>query len=136
MSDVTIILERLNQGDASAMQELVSLVYEELRGRAAWCADPNGQTLQATALVHEAFMRLLGNGSTAWRDSKHFYHAAAEVMRQIVMNHVRAKGTLNAAEIGNASRFATSPCRSRTTTWIGKRLDTALAELKQIDAAT
>src|SRR5258707_917257 len=92
MSDVTIILERLNQGDASAMEELVPLVYEELRGRAAWCADPNGQTLQATALVHEAFIRLLGDGSSAWQNSAHFYNAAAEVMRQMVFNHVRDKG--------------------------------------------
>jgi RNA polymerase sigma factor (TIGR02999 family) len=134
MSDVTIILERLNQGDASAMEELVPLVYEELRGRAAWCADPNGQTLQKTALVHEAFIKMLGDGSTAWKDSKHFYHAAAEVMRQIVINHARDKRAQKRGGDRERVNLSDIPAEERDDSMDWEALDRALKELKQRDA--
>ena len=135
MSDVTVILERLNQGDSSAMQELVPLVYQELRGRALWCADPNGQTLQPTALVHEAFIRLLGDGSTAWKGSQHFYNAAAEVMRQIVLNHVRSKGTLKRGGDRQRVKLHDLPAaRAPDNDVDWEALDMALQELKQMDA--
>jgi RNA polymerase sigma factor (TIGR02999 family) len=134
MSDVTVILQRLNQGDASAMQELVPLVYQELRRRAAWCADPNGQTLQGTALVHEAFIKMLGDGSSDWKDSKHFYHAAAEVMRQIVFNHVRDKRTKKRGGDRERVKLSDVPIEERDDNVDWEALDRALEELKQRDA--
>jgi RNA polymerase sigma factor (TIGR02999 family) len=85
VSDVTLILNRLQQGDAKAAEELLPLVYDELRKLAAMkmAAQPPGQTLQATALVHEAYLKLVGSERTHWQDRRHFFAAAAEAMRHI-----------------------------------------------------
>jgi RNA polymerase sigma-70 factor (ECF subfamily) len=90
--EVTLVLERLNAGDAAAFNDLVPLVYHELRFRAAryLATRHNGHTLQPTALVHEAFLRMAGPKAT-WKSSRHFYNALAEVMRQVLANHARAK---------------------------------------------
>ena len=86
MSDVTRILSAIEQGDEKATNELLPLVYEELRLLAAQklSHEQPGQTLQATALVHEAYIRLLGNESESWDSRNHFF-AAAEAMRQIII---------------------------------------------------
>src|SRR5262245_42996191 len=94
MNDVTQILSRIEQGDAGASEELLPLVYEELRRLAAQrLAHENpGQTLQATALVHEAYLRLVDdNPSQGWNGRGHFFGAAAEAMRRILVERARQK---------------------------------------------
>jgi RNA polymerase sigma factor (TIGR02999 family) len=93
MSDVTRILNAIEQGDAKATDELLPLVYEELRILAAQklSHEPPGQTLQATALVHEAYLRLVGDDPQYWKSRGHFFGAAAEAMRRILVDHARQK---------------------------------------------
>ena len=93
MNEVTHIFDRVQQGDPKAAEELLPLVYEELRKLAAHkmaCEAP-GQTLQATALVHEAWLRLGGDRQTPWRSRAHFFAAAAEAMRRILVDRARLK---------------------------------------------
>ena len=96
VSDVTHILNAIEQGDARAADELLPLVYEELRSLAArrLSHESPGQTLQATALVHEAYLRLMGNESHTWQGRAHFFAAAAEAMRRILVENARRKGRL------------------------------------------
>jgi len=91
MSDVTRILNAIEQGDAKATEELLPLVYEELRLLAAQrlSHEPPGQTLQATALVHEAYLRLVGDEPRGWENRGHFFAAAAEAMRRILVERAR-----------------------------------------------
>jgi RNA polymerase sigma factor (TIGR02999 family) len=93
MSDVTRILERAEQGDGKAADELLPLVYEELRKLAAhkMANEMPGQTLQPTALVHEAYLRLIGGGQEHWSGRGHFFAAAAEAMRRILVENARRK---------------------------------------------
>ncbi len=95
MSDVTRILNAIEQGDAKATDELLPLVYEELRLLAAQklSHEPPGQTLQATALVHEAYIRLVGDEPQSWNSRGHFFAAAAEAMRRILVENARRKGS-------------------------------------------
>jgi RNA polymerase sigma factor (TIGR02999 family) len=95
MSQITRILDRAQQGEAQAAEELLPLVYQELRGLAAskLAQQPPGQTLQATALVHEAFLRLTGGTRDRWQDRSHFFRAAAEAMRCILIENARRKST-------------------------------------------
>jgi len=95
MSDVTQLLSRLGSGDPSASAELLPMIYDELRKLAAarLAQERPGQTLQATALVHEAYVRLVGaNGSDLWDSRGHFFAAAAEAMRRILVEAARRKG--------------------------------------------
>lgn len=96
MSDVTRILNAIERGDARATDELLPLVYEELRLLAAQklSHEPPGQTLQATALVHEAYLRLVGDTPQGWDGRGHFFAAAAEAMRRILVENARRKRTL------------------------------------------
>jgi RNA polymerase sigma factor (TIGR02999 family) len=97
MSDVTRILERVEQGDPKAGDELLPLVYGELRKLAAakMAQEKPGQTLQATALVHEAWLRLAGpDEQKAWNSRGHFFGAAAEAMRRILVESARRKARL------------------------------------------
>jgi RNA polymerase sigma factor (TIGR02999 family) len=93
MSEITQLLADLGQGDAAAKAELLPLVYEELRciARSRMAHEHVGHTLQATALVHEAYLRLLGNQSPRYEDRAHFFAAAAEAMRRILIEHARRK---------------------------------------------
>jgi RNA polymerase sigma factor (TIGR02999 family) len=93
MSDVTRILSAIERGDAKATDELLPLVYEELRLLAAQklSHEPPGQTLQATALVHEAYLRLVGVEEQSWHNKGHFFKAAAEAMRRILVDNARRK---------------------------------------------
>jgi len=93
MSDVTQILTSIEQGDPKAAEELLPLVYQELRRLAAnkMAAQAAGQTLQATALVHEAYLRLVGSGDHSWDSRGHFFAAAAEAMRHILVDRARRK---------------------------------------------
>jgi RNA polymerase sigma factor (TIGR02999 family) len=91
MSDVTRILEQIERGDPHAAQELLPLVYDELRKLAAqkMVQEGPGQTLQATALVHEAYLRLVGTEGRGWNSRGHFFAAAAEAMRRILIERAR-----------------------------------------------
>src|SRR3954471_3933333 len=99
MSDVTRILSQIEQGNPRAAEQLLPLVYDELRRlAAARLAHENpGQTLQATALVHEAYLRLVGTGECEppqWNSRGHFFAAAAEAMRRILVEQARRKGRI------------------------------------------
>src|SRR5688572_25290319 len=96
MSDVTHLLDRVQQGDPKAAEEFLPLVYEELRRLAAsrMAQEKPGQTLQATALVHEAWLRLAGSDQQQWRGRSHFFGAAAEAMRRILIDKARRKASL------------------------------------------
>lgn len=93
MSDVTQILEGLARGDPSAADELLPLLYDQLRALAAqkMANEAPGQTLQPTALVHEAWLRLAGSGQKHWNGRGHFFGAAAEAMRRILVERARKK---------------------------------------------
>jgi RNA polymerase sigma factor (TIGR02999 family) len=97
MNDVTQILSRIESGDPTASAELLPLVYNELRKLAAAriAREKPGQTLQATALVHEAYLRLVdGSKIRQWENRGHFFAAAAEAMRRILVEHARHKQSL------------------------------------------
>jgi RNA polymerase sigma factor (TIGR02999 family) len=94
MTDVTLILSAIERGDPNAAEQLLPLVYEELRRLAAQklAQEKPGQTLQATALVHEAYLRLVGNGAEPhWNSRGHFFAAAAEAMRRILIGNARRR---------------------------------------------
>jgi RNA polymerase sigma factor (TIGR02999 family) len=93
VNDVTHILNELPANDPSAAAQLLPLVYEELRklARSRMSNEAPGHTLQATALVHEAYLRLVGNESSAWANRAHFFAAAAEAMRRILIDHARRR---------------------------------------------
>jgi len=96
MSDVTRILNAIEQGDTRAVDKLLPAVYDELRRLAAWklSQERPGQTLQATALVHEAYIRLVGSEAQSWKSRTHFFSAAAEAMRRILIENARRKQRL------------------------------------------
>ena len=105
MTDVTQILNAIEQGDPSASEKLLPLVYKELRVLASQrlTNEKPGQTLQATALVHEAYLRLVGNqNDQSWDNRGHFFAAAAEAMRRILVDIARRKQSLR--EGGNRNR--------------------------------
>jgi RNA polymerase sigma factor (TIGR02999 family) len=110
MSDVTRILSQIEQGDPSAAEQLLPLVYDELRKLAALklAQEKPGQTLQATALVHDAYIRLVDvEKAQHWNSRGHFFGAAAEAIRRILVEHARAKksakqgGQHKRIELGN-----------------------------------
>jgi len=103
VSDVTRILEAAQQGDPTAADQLLPLVYEELRRLAAhkMSNEALGHTLQPTALVHEAWLRLVGNQNQKWDGRAHFFAAAAEAMRRILVERARRK---NAARHGGGQQ--------------------------------
>lgn len=96
MSELTQILEAVQQGDSKAAEELLPLVYEELRRLAAhkMAAERSEHTLQPTALVHEAWLRLVGNEASRFDNRSHFFAAAAEAMRRILVESARRKARL------------------------------------------
>jgi RNA polymerase sigma factor (TIGR02999 family) len=96
VTELTVILQRLEQGDPHAANELLPVVYEELRKLAAqkMARESPGQTLQATALVHEAWLRLGGDDQPTWENRGHFFAAAAEAMRRILIDNARRKNSL------------------------------------------
>src|SRR5947209_13169821 len=98
MSEVSLILAAVERGEAHAAEELLPLVYEELRKLAAQrlAGENPGQTLQATALVHEAYVRLVGDAADHWDGCGHFFAAAAEAMRRILIDRARRKASRKA----------------------------------------
>ena len=96
MSDLTQLLDAIDAGDPKAADQLLPLVYDELRRLAAskMAKEKPGQTLQATALVHEAWLKLAGSNHQQWRGRSHFFGAAAEAMRRILIDKARQKASL------------------------------------------
>ncbi len=96
MSAVTHILDAIEQGNSQAADQLLPLVYQELRKLAAhkMASESPGQTLQPTALVHEAWLKLVGQENRKWHDWNHFFAAAAEAMRRILVDNARRKRSL------------------------------------------
>lgn len=117
MSEVTRILNAIAQGDTPAAGELLPIVYEELRCLAAhkMAGEASGHTLQPTALVHEAWLRLVGSKEQNWQNRSHFFGAAAEAMRRILVDHARRKQSLKRGggavleEMNEAALVLTSP---------------------------
>ena len=105
MTDVTRILNAIEQGDAQATEKLLPLVYDELRLLAAkkMSQETPGQTLQATALVHEVYLRLVEAKDQSWHSRSHFFNAAAEVMRRILVENARRKQRIKRG--GNRQRL-------------------------------
>jgi len=95
MSDATVMLAAIEAGDAKAAERLLILVYDELRRLAAskLAQEAPGQTLQPTALVHEAWLRLVGAQTPSFKDREHFFRASAEAMRRILIDRARRKHT-------------------------------------------
>src|SRR5262245_22337210 len=91
---VTQILDAVHHGDGKARDQLFQLVYQELRGMASaqLAREPGGRTLQPTALVHEAYMRLFTEAAPHFESRRHFFGAAARAMRQILVDGARKKG--------------------------------------------
>jgi RNA polymerase sigma factor (TIGR02999 family) len=117
--EVTVILNRAGNGDPNAANELLPLVYEELRKLAlARMAreSPGGQTLQATALVHEAWLRLGADSQPAWQNRAHFFAAAAEAMRRILIDGARRRhanrhgGGLRRLDVDDPALEISAPC--------------------------
>jgi RNA polymerase sigma factor (TIGR02999 family) len=95
MSDATVMLAAIEAGDSKAAEQLLVLVYDELRRVAAskLAQEAPGQTLQPTALVHEAWLRLVGDQNPSFKDRTHFFRASAEAMRHILIDRARRKKT-------------------------------------------
>jgi RNA polymerase sigma factor (TIGR02999 family) len=95
MNDATVMLAAIEAGDPKAAEQLLVLVYDELRRVAAskLAQEAPGQTLQPTALVHEAWLRLVGNQNPAFKNRTHFFRASAEAMRHILIDRARRKQT-------------------------------------------
>src|ERR1043165_10049525 len=96
MSDATLLLTGVGQGDPTAAEQLLNLLYDELRRLASskMARETPGQTLQPTALVHEAWLRLVGSKSPRFENRAHFFSAAAEAMRRILIDRARRKLTM------------------------------------------
>jgi RNA polymerase sigma factor (TIGR02999 family) len=137
MSEVTRLLEELDRGEPKAAEELLPLVYEELRRLAhqKMASQPPRQTIQATALVHEAFIKLAGDQHRRWHGRRHFYATAAEAMRQILIDRARKKrrqrhgGDQERVDLDEADIAA--PASSDDDTLLA--LDEAIAELEARD---
>jgi len=96
MSEITLLLDAITRGESHTCDELLPLVYDELRRLAAarMAQESAGQTLQPTALVHEAWLRLVGEGDRTWENRAHFFGAAAEAMKRILIERARRKSRL------------------------------------------
>jgi RNA polymerase sigma factor (TIGR02999 family) len=136
MRDVTRILSAIEQGDSSAAEQLLPLVYDELRQLAAQklAHEKPGQTLEATALVHEAYLRLVDvDKAQHWNSRGHFFVAAAEAMRRILVENARRKKRIkHGGDLGRVEiEMAELPTRMSSNELIA--LDEALEKLKQHD---
>ncbi len=96
MAEITQVLQAIGRGESGASEKLLPLVYDDLRRHAAarMAAEAPGQTLQPTALVHEAWLRVAGSGDHLWQNRAHFFGAAAEAMRRILIENARRKSRL------------------------------------------
>ncbi len=136
MQNITIFLERLSEGDEQAAEKLLEVVYAELRklAQAKLAQEAPGHTLQPTALVHEAWMRLVGDERGDWKSRRYFFGACAEAMRRILVESARRKASLKRG--GDRERVElVEPSDERSATSLDLlALDEALAKLMREDA--
>src|SRR5262252_6793185 len=131
--DMTLLLVRWADGDQQALEDLTPLVYKELRRLAASYLrkERKGHTLRPTALVHEAYLRLVNQSNPRWEDRSHFYGVAARLMRQILVEHARRKQAIKrearTVSLENALTFHQERGRDLVA------LDNALAALEKFD---
>ena len=134
-SEVTGLLRRVSEGDAAARERLFTMVYDELRhlARRAMKSERQAHTLQATALVHEAFIRLADEKCIKWEDRQHFFRVAAQTMRHILVDHARS---LRAAKRAGGHRTDLTANLALTEQNVDDILavDEALARLELLDA--
>jgi RNA polymerase sigma factor (TIGR02999 family) len=137
MPDITQILQAIDSGDAKAAGELLPLVYDELRNLAEhrMKGESPDHTLEPTALVHEAYIRLVGKADPGWQNRAHFFAAAAEAMRRILIDSARRKSRLR-----HGGNHAKVELVDQVLTGLGDRvdllaMDEALAKLELEDAA-
>lgn len=134
MSEVTRILESMERGDTRAGERLLPMVYEELRRLAAvrMAREAPGQTLQPTALVHEAWLRLVGGGSESFANRAHFFACAAEAMRRILIERARRRRVLARGGYADREELTESklvvPTRDDELLTIHEALDRLAAE--------
>jgi len=134
MSDLTRILNAAQQGDPTAAEELLPVVYEELRRLAAYkmANEPAGHTLQPTALVHEAWLRLVESEHQSWANRAHFFAAAAEAMRRVLIDRARRKqaakhgSNWQRVEIESIDTAATAD--EDTLLWVNESLEALVRE--------
>src|SRR6516162_2931530 len=135
-AQVTALLGRLTAGDSAAADEVLPLIYAELRRLAAhyMAQERPGHTLQTTALVHEAYLRLVVQRQANWQNRAHFYRAAAQVMRRILVDHARARqakkrgGAPSHLSLDEALTFSDAQSEELV------HLDEALGRLAKLDA--
>ncbi|UCF17837.1 MAG: sigma-70 family RNA polymerase sigma factor [Phycisphaerales bacterium] len=135
MTDVTRILNAIEAGDERAVDKLILTVYQELRHLAAnkLQAEAPGQTLQATALVHEAYLRLLGDQGQTWKGRTHFFSAAAEAMRRILVDNARRKKSLKRGQRHQRVKFEDADLAIEGPSEDIVALDEALSKLAASD---
>ncbi|MHC4696039.1 MAG: sigma-70 family RNA polymerase sigma factor [Planctomycetota bacterium] len=132
--DATRILADIERGDGSAAAKLLPLVYDQLRAVADsyFRRQPSGHTLQPTALVHEAYLRLVGSADEQWSSRAHFFAVASKAMRQILINHAERRGA--AKRGGNRQKVtldeASTPAPERDVDLLV--LDEALTKLSAL----
>ena len=133
---LTQVIEAAGEGDAQAAEKLLPLVYDELRRLAAarMANEPPGRTLQPTALVHEAWLRLGGDHQPQWRNRAHFFGAAAEAMRRILIDRARKRKVREASGLAAPAELHESRFALRTSEAELLGLDEVLDGLGQVDA--
>ncbi len=132
---ISVILSRISAGDKEAADELLPLVYQQLRNlaHARMAQERPGQTLQATALVHEAYLRLVGEEDPGWSGRGHFYAAAAEAMRRILIEQARRKGRVRRGGDQQRITYADSLAKVDAETQELLDIDKALDQLAEHD---
>jgi len=110
MTELTQLLQSARDGDARAAEKILPVVYDDLRrlARRRLAGEAKGHSLQATALVHEAYLRLVGGKKVDWNNTGHFFGAAAQAMRRIVIDHARRRSSQKRG--GNLNRIELSEC--------------------------
>ena len=136
MSDITLILESVGRGERQATEELFPLVYEELRRLAAvrMARETAGHTLQPTALVHDAWLQLVGEGGRTWKNRAHFFGAATDAMRRILLDNARRKAALKHGGGQERVELGDLEISNATTDEHVLLVDEALQWLEQEDA--
>ena len=131
--EVTRLLAEWRKGNQQALEELTPLVYRELRQLAASCLrrERHGHTLQPTAVVHEAYLRLVDQKNPTWQNRSHFFGVAARLMRQILVDHARKKQAGKRAGMRVSLQEAVSLQHERSRVLVA--LDSGLGELEKID---
>lgn len=133
--EITTVLDRVRIGDASAVSELMPLVYDELRALAAHLLDHHvgGQTLQPTAVVNEAYLKLVRGAPQDWETRAHFFAVAAKAMRQILADHARGKKTKKRGGSFERITLSAVPASAPEDTVDLSAIEAALTKLAALD---